>query len=480
MKSLMASLLVALALVLLCSTQGGDAFLRKTTKARAVEQLANNGYQLRTPTSWFESQRLDHFHPTDQRTWFQRYTVNDTYWLPGGPVFLFLAGEAPMEFFEFQEISALEWAMEFNAMYISLEHRFYGESNPLPDLHTDSLKYLTSQQALADAAYFIEWFNSTMTTPTGSWVVFGCSYSGALSAWFRLKYPQLVVASVAPSGPVHAQVNFSTYIDQFSRSAAPSCVNAVRQASEQISALLDLGSDGLTQLSAAFNACKVIEEDDVYNFLNDIINTVGGSDQMSNPPRYLLNETCNILTSSDNYLANFAAAYQFNVENPLGASSGLYAPPPNCNDFSLKGFMDAMNNKTVGNLDRSWYWQTCIEFGWYQASYPPTSAFPPLAVEPQVEYCQQFFDLNGIQPDTNWTNTYYGGYNLQATNVLFTNGLLDPWHLMSITHDLPSGVQAVTYEAGHCGTMIRPSDLDPVSLTQARAAVSKFLFSVLV
>jgi len=90
--------------------QGSDAFLRKTTKARAVEQIVNSGYKLRTPTFWFETQRLDHFHPTDQSTWYQRYTVNDTYWVPGGPIFFFLAGEAPMEFFEFQEISALEWA----------------------------------------------------------------------------------------------------------------------------------------------------------------------------------------------------------------------------------------------------------------------------------------------------------------------------------------------------------------------------------
>jgi len=77
---------------------------------------------------------------------------------------------------------------------------------------------------------------------------------------------------------------------------------------------------------------------------------------MSNPPRFLLNETCNILTSSNDYLSNFVAAYQFNVQNPLGAASGsLSAPPPDCNDFSLKGFIDAMDNKTVGNLDRSWF-----------------------------------------------------------------------------------------------------------------------------
>lgn len=37
-----------------------------------------------------------------------------------------------MEFFEFQEVSAINWAHEFGAMYISLEHRFYGETSPVP------------------------------------------------------------------------------------------------------------------------------------------------------------------------------------------------------------------------------------------------------------------------------------------------------------------------------------------------------------
>ena len=65
------------------------------------------------------------------------------------------------------------------------------------------------------------------------------------------------------------------------------------------------------------------------------------------------------------------------------------------------------------------------------------------------------------------------------TNVISCNGLLDPWHLLSITEDLPSGVKAVTYEAGHCGVMIAATPNDPPSLTQARETVTAFLTSVL-
>lgn len=477
------------------------ALAGKSSKARLMEHIMSQGYRLQSENFTF-TQKRDHFDPTDNKTWAQRYTVNDTYWAPGGPVFLFLSGEAPMEFFEFQEISALEWAKELGALYVVLEHRFYGESNPEESLSTSHLAYLTSQQALADAAYFIENFNQTLKNP-GPWVVFGCSYSGALSAWFRLKYPHLVVGSVAPSGPVHAQVNFSSYIDQFSRSASPDCVAAVRQATIQIESFLALGDDGIAQLGALFNSCHTLTEDDLYNFLSDIIDTIGGSDQMSNPPSYLLNETCNILTkNSGNYLQNYVEAFNFNLLYPLGynpedgsgsgsssesgsgstsesgsGSGSSGSGSASCNDFRISSYMNYMKSTKLGNMDRSWYWQTCAEFGWYQASYPPTSAFPALPVEPQIQYCEDFYGIKGMTPDTDWTNAYYGGYNLQATNVLFTNGLLDPWHLMSIIEN-EGGVKAVTYEAGHCGTMIRPSDLDPVSLTNARAAVLAFLQSL--
>lgn len=102
-------------------------------------------------------------------------------------------------------------------MYISLEHRYYGESLPFLKFTAENLQWLSSQQALADAAYFIDQHNKTIDSP-GPWIVFGCSYSGALSAWFRAKYPNSVIASVAPSGPVYANANFTQYYGQFETS----------------------------------------------------------------------------------------------------------------------------------------------------------------------------------------------------------------------------------------------------------------------
>lgn len=80
--------------------------------------------------------------------------------------------------------------------------------SPLSDLSTDNLRFLSSRQALADLAHFRTVIAETKGLTNSKWLAFGGSYPGSLAAWFRLKYPHLVHASVATSAPVYATVNF--------------------------------------------------------------------------------------------------------------------------------------------------------------------------------------------------------------------------------------------------------------------------------
>lgn len=43
------------------------------------------------------------------------------------------------------------------------------------------------------------------------WFTFGISYSGALSAWFRLKFPHLTCGSLASSAVVEAVQDFTDF-----------------------------------------------------------------------------------------------------------------------------------------------------------------------------------------------------------------------------------------------------------------------------
>jgi hypothetical protein len=52
------------------------------------------------------------------------------------------------------------------------------------------------------------------------WFVFGVSYAGALSAWFRLKFPHLTCGSLASSGVVLAVYNYTDFDKQVGGTAA--------------------------------------------------------------------------------------------------------------------------------------------------------------------------------------------------------------------------------------------------------------------
>lgn len=57
--------------------------------------------------------------------------------------------------------------------------------------------YLTSEQALADYAVFLDWFKSTMKGAEHVPVIaFGGSYGGMLAAWMRAKYPHIIAGCV--------------------------------------------------------------------------------------------------------------------------------------------------------------------------------------------------------------------------------------------------------------------------------------------
>ena len=356
--------------------------------------------------------------------------------------------------------------------YIVIEHRFYGHSLPFgKDAATQHMQFLSSDQALADAANFIESYNATLPNP-GQWVVFGCSYSSGLAAWFRLKYPHLALAAVCPSGPVQALLNYTQYFGHFQAAAGPSCSAAVQGASNYIYGLTQ-SQTGLDQLTAQFKTCPSLSTtayNNTWYFLNQLMGVVGASDQFNNPPDWPLNATCAALTANGTSPQAVAASW-----------ATLARGSSQCLDVDERLYRIAIS-APVTSSGRSWLWQTCTQFSWLKPSYPGTSVFfPNLDLPHLLSYCQNAFGITGMAPRVRDTNVNYGGWNLDSSNTIFTNGFYDPWHIVSVTSDVPSpsSVQAVTYDAGHCAPLTAATSQDPPSLVAARQAIQTFLTQIL-
>ena len=134
-------------------------------------------------THYFEN-KLDHFNGHDERTYQQRFWYNDQHFdKEAGPVFLYICGEWTCTPPDTQMFPMMVGA-EHKALLVSLEHRYYGDSQPFDDWSTDNLEYLSSVQALADIAAFIDGQNEILGRKA-DWIVVGGSYPGALSAWFK-------------------------------------------------------------------------------------------------------------------------------------------------------------------------------------------------------------------------------------------------------------------------------------------------------
>jgi pimeloyl-ACP methyl ester carboxylesterase len=204
--------------------------------------------------------------------------VNDVYWTDkAGPNFIYICGEwrcdAPSE----GSMYPFMLGAEHGARLFVLEHRFYGDSQPFGDWSMESLRYLSSEQALADLAYFLGDMNrDNITRPT---VVIGGSYPGALSAWFKSRYPHLAVAAWSSSGVVQAIPDMWQFDERIYDATLKSglfCPKMIKETNEfatQQAALRDVNIENLIDPVVAGTDAVTIRSDDFMFYYADIFVT---------------------------------------------------------------------------------------------------------------------------------------------------------------------------------------------------------------
>jgi pimeloyl-ACP methyl ester carboxylesterase len=438
---------------------------------------------------WFE-QKLDHFNPTNIKTWQQRYFVNDTFYKPGGPILLMIGGEGPDNPLWMSEGTWITYASKLNAFCFSLEHRFYGQSHPTPDLSLNSLIYLTSEQALADLATFTQAMKEKYKFNDNKWIALGGSYPGSLAAWYRLKYPHLVDIAVSTSAPLLAQLNFKEYLGVVTASinrTNSQCLSQIQQAVQSMEGLLKRRT-GWWMLQKTFKLCDEFRGDnkkDVSNLFESLAGNFEDIVQYNEDNRawegsetadITISTLCDIMTKNPDEntpMERYAA-----VNNLM-----LSTFDKNCTDFKYSHMIKEMQqeswNSTSAGGSRQWTYQTCTEFGFFQSSdlvgQPFGSEFGiDFSVKQCVDLYGSRFNQTFIENAIKATNTNYGAKNIKVSKVIFVNGSIDPWHALGITTaNATSSDNVVIFIDGtaHCANMYPDAPSDPPQLRAARKQI---------
>ncbi|CAI2350576.1 unnamed protein product [Caenorhabditis sp. 36 PRJEB53466] len=434
-------------------------------------------------------QRASHFDNTNPNFFQQKFFKNAQWAKAGGPNFLMIGGEGPesSRWVLNENITYLTWAKKYGATVYLLEHRFYGDS-----LVGDNTAFnqLNSLEMLYDLAEFIRAVN-IQTGTSAPWITFGGSYSGAMSAWMREIFPELVVGAVASSGPVFAKTDFYEYlmvVENSVRTYSSDCADRIKTGFDSMRQLF-LTKEGRQNLTNLFQLDPPFGDNvtdiDQHYFFSNVYGNFQGAVQYSGDNTgpyaygYGIPDMCSIMTNDSNTpLQNIVNFNEFMTifYNGGGNYTGMDNNYQNMVDY----LMNAQSYGPDAGAGLLWTWQTCSEFGYFQSADSGNGIFgSPTPVNMYVQLCQDLFgtyyDRTTIDSVTDYTNYKYGErFNYRGTNVILPNGNVDPWHALGLYSPTDSSVVSYLINGtAHCADMYPARDADVPGLKIVRDLIDQ-------
>lgn len=418
--------------------------------------------------TYFYTQTLDHFNygPHSYATFKQRYLINYKYW--GGakansPIFVYFGAEAPLDRAPHGFLP--ENAPRFKALLVYIEHRYYGKSSPLGSmeeaLKNDTIRgYLTSAQALADYAEILIYIKEKLSAHNSPIIVIGGSYGGMLASWFRLKYPHIALGALASSAPIlyfddiTPQNGYFSIVTKDFKEVSQTCYQTIRESWSEIDKVASK-PHGLSILSQKFKLCSQLKSSNQLTFYLERM--YSGAAQYNHPPNYPVTLICNGIDGAPNGT---------DVIGRIFAGVVSYRGKQTC-------YYTNATNYTI-DTRLGWRWQTCSEMVIPIGIGSNDTMFPsaPFDLSQFIEDCKSLY---GVSPRPHWVTTYYGGHNIKlvlrrfASNIIFSNGLRDPYSSGGVLEDISKSVVAIyTINGSHCLDIRSAQPSDPEWLVMQR------------
>lgn len=218
------------------------------------------------------------YEPHLNGTFNLRYWFDASHYKPGGPVFVLLSGETSGEgrLPFLQKGIVAQVAEATNGIGVILEHRYYGTSFPVPDLSVENLRFLTTEQSLAEINYFarnvkFEGIYEDMTAPNAPWIVYGGSYAGAQAAFMRVAYPETFWGAISSSGVTVAIYDYWEYFEPIRQFAPPDVVKNTQFMVDVVDRILlpsnNTNTEEVKKLKTLFGASGITDNRDFANLL---------------------------------------------------------------------------------------------------------------------------------------------------------------------------------------------------------------------
>jgi len=423
-------------------------------------------------------QRIDHFNFEVKGTYNQRYLYNDQSWGLNptyssknckGPIFFYTGNESPVtDYWAASGFFVEILAPKYGALLIFAEHRYFGESMPFGNdsFSQKNIGYCSASQALADYAQLITFLKRTLSGASDCPVFsFGGSYGGMLTTWFRLKYPNIVMGGLAASAPFSfygsgiSPYAFSEAATDTYRSANKDCPSLIQQGFNSLQDLSKTQS-GRDIIASKFKLCYSLNNQSIAQAFIGWVDSGLESQTMLDYPYptnygisiggWPVNETCKIVVSAPDVITGLAKG--------IGVWYN-YTGDKTCYDI----------NRDVPD------WGVCCGWPYLYCTevYIPAGVsgiFPhsPFNLTRDIQMCKDSF---GVDLDPNWSQTLWGGFDSlnKSSNIIFSNGLLDPWHSGGVLKNLLDLLIAIVIPASaHHLDLWSPNPKDPIYVTDAR------------
>lgn len=438
--------------------RGGRVY--REAKQQHDDALRQSGEYYNVTANTFQ-QLLDHSNP-DGPTFAQRWWVDYSAWNASSDLaMLYINGEAPAS--SSPTGFCANYGHSKNSLMFTLENRFYGESmpSPLTDYATLS-KYLSVDAALEDLRYFMSFVESPLLmNRTFRWFIVGGSYSGALSAWFKQKYPAAVLAAWSSSGVVKAQLNFYDYDGHVGEEIPPVCKESIQNVLQIFESMWD-NTTSRTELLEKFNIPVnfFVKTDMSYMLADAAAGAVQYGMKWHLCDRIVPQSTTDPLGQ---YATMINDLWGPNFANGCGYSTMCLSNKSMSQSWAGAGY--------------SWTYQTCSQLGYFQVGYHDSVRLPDVSTDYFIDQCRSVFDTK-IFPDVYKFNAKYGGLTPDATNVIALQGSDDPWSTTGVRQSLGVNYPAVIAECegcGHCGDLMPPLPTDPPSLVKQRQTIVQYM-----